>query len=144
MMIDVDHFKLFNDNYGHLEGDQCLRVIADTLAAAATQNGDFVARYGGEEFVVLLPDTDLAAALETAARLRHTVAALAIAHRFAPCGHVTVSIGVAALTPSAAFAPGTANSPEDLLGAADGSLYAAKRGGRNTICAAQDALMPAA
>jgi diguanylate cyclase (GGDEF)-like protein len=144
MMIDVDHFKLFNDNYGHLEGDQCLRVIAETLSAAATRNGDFVARYGGEEFVVLLPDTDLAAALETAARLRHTVAALAIAHRFAPCGHVTVSIGVAALTPSAAFAPGTANSPEDLLGAADGSLYAAKRGGRNTICAAQDVLMPAA
>ena len=144
MMIDVDHFKLFNDNYGHLEGDQCLRVIAETLAAAATENGDFVARYGGEEFVVLLPDTDLAAALETAARLRHTVAALAIAHRFAPCGHVTVSIGVAALTPSAAFAPGAANSPEDLLGAADGSLYAAKRGGRNTICAAQDVLMPAA
>jgi diguanylate cyclase (GGDEF)-like protein len=138
MMIDVDHFKLFNDNYGHLEGDQCLRVIAETLAAAAIQNGDFAARYGGEEFVVLLPDTDLAAALETAARLRHTVAALAIAHRFAPCGHVTVSIGVAALTPSAT------NSPEDLLGTADGSLYAAKRGGRNTICAAQDALMPAA
>jgi diguanylate cyclase (GGDEF)-like protein len=138
MMIDVDHFKLFNDNYGHLEGDQCLRVIAETLSAAATQNGDFAARYGGEEFVVLLPDTDLGAALETAARLRHTVAALAIAHRFAPCGHVTVSIGVAALTPSAA------NSPEDLLGAADGGLYAAKRGGRNTICAGQDALMPAA
>jgi diguanylate cyclase (GGDEF)-like protein len=138
MMIDVDHFKLFNDNYGHLEGDQCLRVIAETLSAAATQNGDFAARYGGEEFVVLLPDTDLGAALETAARLRHTVAALAIAHRFAPCGHVTVSIGVAALTPSAA------NSPEDLLGAADGGLYAAKRSGRNTICAGQDALMPAA
>ena len=144
MMIDVDHFKLFNDNYGHIEGDQCLRVIAETLSAAAIENGDFAARYGGEEFVVLLPDTDLSAALETAARLRHTVAALAIAHRFAPCGHVTVSIGVAALTPSAAFAPGTANSPEDLLGAADGSLYAAKRGGRNTICAAQDVLMPAA
>jgi diguanylate cyclase (GGDEF)-like protein len=138
MMIDVDHFKLFNDNYGHLEGDQCLRVIAETLSAAATRNGDFAARYGGEEFVVLLPDTDLDAALETAAQLRHAVAALAITHRFAPCGHVTVSIGVAALTPSAG------NSPEDLLGAADGSLYAAKRSGRDTISAAQDVLSPAA
>jgi diguanylate cyclase (GGDEF)-like protein len=138
MMIDVDHFKLFNDNYGHLEGDQCLRVIAETLSAATSQSGDLAARYGGEEFVLLLPDTNLAAALEIAGRLRHTVAALAIAHRFAPCGHVTVSIGVASLTPT------VASDPQALIEAADSGLYAAKRKGRNTVWAAQDAMTPAA
>jgi len=138
MMIDVDHFKLFNDNYGHLEGDQCLRVIAETLSAATSQSGDLAARYGGEEFVLLLPDTNLATALEIAGRLRHTVAALAIAHRFAPCGHVTVSIGVASLTPTAA------SDPQVLIEAADSGLYAAKRKGRNMVWAAQDAMTPAA
>jgi diguanylate cyclase (GGDEF)-like protein len=138
MMIDVDHFKLFNDNYGHLEGDQCLRVIAETLSAATSQSGDLAARYGGEEFVLLLPDTNLATALEIAGRLRHTVAALAIAHRFAPCGHVTVSIGVASLTPTAA------SDPQVLIEAADSGLYAAKRKGRNMVWAARDAMTPAA
>jgi diguanylate cyclase (GGDEF)-like protein len=138
MMIDVDHFKLFNDNYGHLEGDQCLRVIAETLSAAASQSGDLAARYGGEEFVLLLPDTNLATALEIAGRLHHTVAALAIAHRLAPCGHVTVSIGVASLTPIAG------SDPQALIEAADSGLYAAKRKGRNMVWAAQDALTPAA
>jgi diguanylate cyclase (GGDEF)-like protein len=138
MMIDVDHFKLFNDNYGHLEGDQCLRVIAETLSAAASQSGDLAARYGGEEFVLLLPDTNLATALEIAGRLHHTVAALAIAHRLAPCGHVTVSIGVASLTPIAG------SDPQALIEAADSGLYAAKRKGRNMVWSAQDALTPAA
>jgi diguanylate cyclase (GGDEF)-like protein len=138
MMIDVDHFKLFNDNYGHLEGDQCLRVIAETLSAATGQSGDLAARYGGEEFVLLLRDTNLATALEIAGRLRHTVAALAIAHRFAPCGHVTVSIGVASLTPT------VASDPQALIEAADSGLYAAKRKGRNMVWAAQDAMTPAA
>jgi diguanylate cyclase (GGDEF)-like protein len=138
MMIDVDHFKLFNDNYGHLEGDQCLRVIAETLSAATSQSGDLAARYGGEEFVLLLPDTNLATALEIAGRLHHTVAALAIAHRLAPCGHVTVSIGVASLTPIAG------SDPQALIEAADSGLYAAKRKGRNMVWAAQDALTPAA
>src|SRR5262249_30751241 len=100
MMIDVDHFKLFNDNYGHLEGDHCLRVIGDAIAAASCQKSDFAARYGGEEFVLLLPDTGLASALEIAERLRVAVAALAISHRYAPCGHVTISIGAACLTPT--------------------------------------------
>jgi len=138
MMIDVDHFKLFNDNYGHLEGDQCLRVIGETLAAAATHKADFAARYGGEEFVLLLPDTDLTAALAIAERLRTTVSTLAIGHGFAPCGHVTVSIGVAALT------PGVGLDPQALIETADAGLYAAKRNGRNRVWADSQVMTPAA
>jgi len=138
MMIDVDHFKLFNDNYGHLEGDHCLRAIGDTLATAGTRNANFAARYGGEEFVLLLPDTDLVTALELAECLRATVATLTIAHRSAPCGHVTISIGVACLVPSGAA------GPQVLIEAADGALYAAKRNGRNMVWSGQQAITPAA
>jgi diguanylate cyclase (GGDEF)-like protein len=142
MMIDVDHFKLFNDSYGHVEGDQCLRVIGETLAAASCHKADFAARYGGEEFVLLLPDTNLAGALEIAERLRAAVAALAISHCFAPCGHVTISIGVASL------APGGAEGPQSLIEAADSGLYAAKRNGRDMVwadqCASATAMTPAA
>ena len=138
MMIDVDHFKLFNDNYGHVEGDQCLRVIGETLAAAANHKADFAARYGGEEFVLLLPDTDLNAALAIAEQLRTAVSTLAIGHGFAPSGHVTVSIGVAALT------PGAGHDPQALIEAADAGLYAAKRNGRNRVWAESRAMTPAA
>jgi diguanylate cyclase (GGDEF)-like protein len=138
MMIDVDHFKLFNDNYGHVEGDHCLRVIGETLAAAASHKADFAARYGGEEFVLLLPDTNLPTALDIAERLRGAVAELAISHRFAPCGHVTISIGVASLTPCGE------NGPQALIEVADSGLYAAKRNGRNMIWAEQRAMTPAA
>jgi len=142
MMIDVDHFKLFNDNHGHVEGDQCLRVIGEALASASSHKADFAARYGGEEFVLLMPDTDLAAAIDFAHRLRAAVAALAIAHPFAPRGHVTVSIGVACLTPDAQ------EGPQALIEAADTSLYAAKRHGRDTVWAGQEgagaAITPAA
>jgi diguanylate cyclase (GGDEF)-like protein len=138
MMIDVDHFKLFNDNYGHLEGDQCLRVIGDALATASSHKADFAARYGGEEFVLLLPDTDLPSAVEFANRLRAAVASLAIAHRLTPRGHVTVSIGVACLT------PGGEATPQALIEAADAGLYAAKRHGRDMVWTEQDAITSAA
>jgi diguanylate cyclase (GGDEF)-like protein len=138
MMIDVDHFKLFNDNYGHVEGDQCLRTIGDTLASVASHKADLAARYGGEEFVLLLPDTSLAAALDIAERLRGGVVALEIGHRFAPCGHVTISIGVAALTST------NGEGPQALLEAADAALYAAKRNGRNRVWAESPAMTPAA
>ena len=138
MMIDVDHFKLFNDNYGHLEGDNCLRIIGDALSSASTHNADFAARYGGEEFVLLLPDTNLAAALELAERLRTAVATLALAHRFAPSGYVTISIGVACLVPSSDA------DPQTLLEAADNGLYAAKRNGRNMVWSDQREMTPAA
>jgi diguanylate cyclase (GGDEF)-like protein len=139
MMIDVDHFKLFNDNYGHLEGDQCLRVIAETLSAATSQSGDLAARYGGEEFVLLLPDTGVEAAFDIAERLRAAVAALAVDHDYAPCGHVTISIGVASLTPTGA------EGRQALIEAADAGLYAAKRNGRNQVWAERRKMMtPAA
>ena len=138
MMIDVDHFKLFNDNYGHLEGDECLRTIGETLAAAASHKADFAARYGGEEFVLLLPDTHLAAALDIAEQLRAAVAALSIEHDFAPFGHVTISIGVASLTPTGA------QGRQALIEAADAGLYAAKRNGRNQVWAERQEMTPAA
>ena len=138
MMIDVDHFKLFNDNYGHLEGDECLRAIGETLAASASHKADFAARYGGEEFVLLLPDTSLAAALDIAERVRAAVAKLAIDHDFAPCGHVTISIGVASLTPTGS------QGRQALIEAADAGLYAAKRNGRNQVWADRRELTPAA
>jgi len=138
VMIDVDHFKLFNDNYGHLEGDECLRAIGETLAAAANHKADFAARYGGEEFVLLLPDTSLAAALDIAERVRVAVALLAIDHDFAPCGHVTISIGVASLTPTGA------EGRQALIEAADAGLYAAKRNGRNRVWADSREMTPAA
>jgi len=138
VMIDVDHFKLFNDNYGHLEGDECLRAIGETLAASASHKADFAARYGGEEFVLLLPDTSLAAALDIAERVRAAVAKLAIDHDFAPCGHVTISIGVASLTPTGS------QGRQALIEAADAGLYAAKRNGRNQVWADRRELTPAA
>jgi diguanylate cyclase (GGDEF)-like protein len=138
MMIDVDHFKLFNDNYGHLEGDECLRRIAKTLSALTVGNADFAARYGGEEFVLLLPDTVLATALDIAEQLRIAVLGLDIVHRWAPLGRVTISVGLACLTPS------EGSSPQDLIEAADAGLYAAKRRGRNVVAIEQPALLPAA
>jgi diguanylate cyclase (GGDEF)-like protein len=138
VMIDVDHFKLFNDNYGHVEGDRCLRVIGETLAVTASHKADFAARYGGEEFVLLLPDTGLAAALDIAERLRTAVTELAIDHRFAPFGHVTVSMGVASLTPT------DTEGRQTLIESADAALYAAKRNGRNRVWAESRAMTPAA
>jgi diguanylate cyclase (GGDEF)-like protein len=139
VMIDVDHFKLFNDNYGHLEGDECLRAIGQTLAAAASHKADFAARYGGEEFVLLLPDTGVEAAFDIAERLRAAVAALSVDHDYAPCGHVTISIGVASLTPTGA------EGRQALIEAADAGLYAAKRNGRNQVWAERREMMtPAA
>lgn len=97
VMIDIDEFKAFNDRYGHLQGDECLRRVASELMQGAARPGDLVARYGGEEFVVLLPDTDAAGALAVAERLRRAVESLAIAHQFTSgvLKVVTISAGVA-------------------------------------------------
>jgi len=132
LMIDVDYFKLFNDHYGHVEGDDCLRRIGDVIAAAARESSYLAARYGGEEFALLLPGTDTQAARAAAARLRRAVEELGIAHATTPCGRVTVSIGIAAFTPSAE------ESAQTLIEAADGALYTAKRQGRNTVVANVD------
>ena len=127
MMIDVDHFKLFNDTYGHPEGDACLSRIGETLAGLAAATSGFAARYGGEEFCLLLPDTDTSRALEIGEMVRAAVQNLAIPHATSSHLAVTVSVGVAGVKPSEAVNPG------DLLEAADASLYVAKRNGRNAV-----------
>lgn len=131
IMCDVDQFKEYNDRLGHLEGDDCLRKVATTLAAAMDRGGDLVARYGGEEFVAILPETSLAGASIVAERMRNTVAALAIAHPGSPFGHVTISLGVAA----GVAMPET--DPRQLIKAADRALYEAKHAGRNCVHLAQ-------
>ena len=131
-MIDVDHFKLFNDTRGHLEGDDCLRAVARTLALAAkAANGDWgqAARYGGEEFVVLLPHATAAMATELAERIRVAIEDLNIPHPTVHTGRVTVSIGVAAVMPR------DLAGAQALLNEADANVYAAKRLGRNKVVA---------
>jgi diguanylate cyclase (GGDEF)-like protein len=129
LMIDVDHFKPFNDEHGHVEGDECLRLIGEVIGLAAANESSFGARYGGEEFALLLRDADLQAAIGTAEQLRRKVEALRIAHPEAPAGVVTISIGVASLTPN------RQQDSQALVQAADAALYAAKRGGRNMVMA---------
>jgi len=126
LMIDIDHFKEFNDRYGHLEGDACLRAVAQVLMAGA-RNDDLAVRYGGEEFAVLLPRASAEHAQAIAERLRKAVENLAIAHAGSEFGTVTISIGVATAPDSRAA---TIN---DFVRAADEALYAAKAWGRNRV-----------
>ncbi|WP_242630830.1 sensor domain-containing diguanylate cyclase [Variovorax paradoxus] len=127
VMVDVDEFKKYNDLYGHLEGDECLRRIALALRSAVWRSGDLVARYGGEEMVLLLPATDAEGALEVAQRARLAVADLRIPHAASALGTVSVSLGVAAEVPQ------PDSTPFELLKAADEALYLAKQEGRNTV-----------
>jgi diguanylate cyclase (GGDEF)-like protein len=127
LMIDVDHFKLFNDTYGHPEGDTCLSRIGEVLTGIANATGGFAARYGGEEFSLMLPKTDASHAVEIGETVRVAVQGLAIPHLTSNHQAVTVSVGVASFRPNAAL------NPNDLLEAADASLYVAKRNGRNRV-----------
>jgi diguanylate cyclase (GGDEF)-like protein/PAS domain S-box-containing protein len=137
LLLDADHFKLFNDRYGHAAGDHCLRAIASQLTAAAQRPGDLAARFGGEEFLILMPHTDRVGALHVAERVREMVVALAIAHAASPThGVVTASIGVATTWPiEPAVGPKNVSA---LLAAADVALYEAKRQGRNRVVAAPE------
>jgi diguanylate cyclase (GGDEF)-like protein len=127
MMIDVDHFKPFNDTYGHPEGDACVARLGETLASLAMATDGFAARYGGEEFSLLLPNVGAAKALEIAEMVRGAVQNLAIPHAASSHQTVTVSVGVATMRPNAGM------QPVDLIEAADASLYRAKREGRNAV-----------
>ncbi|MGA8613336.1 MAG: diguanylate cyclase [Xanthobacteraceae bacterium] len=130
MMIDIDHFKLYNDRYGHVSGDTCLRAVGETLSLVTLEEAVLVARYGGEEYALLLPGLDLTRAAELAEEARKSIEDLLITHAEAPCcGVVTISIGVESLVPE------KGQSAADLVEAADNALYAAKRGGRNKVVA---------
>jgi diguanylate cyclase (GGDEF)-like protein len=127
LMIDVDHFKLFNDTYGHPEGDACLARVGQTLAGLADHASGFAGRYGGEEFCLLLPSADVARGVLIGEMVRAAIWNLAVPHASSAHQRVTVSVGVAAATPA------TLDTARDLFEAADASLYAAKRRGRNTV-----------
>jgi diguanylate cyclase (GGDEF)-like protein len=127
LMIDVDHFKLFNDTYGHPEGDVCLSRLGETLSGIADETAGFAGRYGGEEFCLLLPNTDSVRALQIGEMVRQAVWNLAMPHVTSVYQTVSVSVGVACTMPNNATRPG------DLIEAADAALYAAKHRGRNAV-----------
>ena len=127
-LLDVDHFKLFNDTYGHGPGDECLKAVGAALKGCIKRSGDMAARYGGEEFAVILPECDPSAAAAVAEEVRAAVEALAIGHSRSSAGSVvTVSVGIASLVPSEEAIP------TDLWAMADRLLYRAKEGGRNRV-----------
>ncbi|HBV88371.1 MAG TPA: GGDEF domain-containing protein [Desulfosporosinus sp.] len=131
IMIDVDYFKKFNDSYGHLAGDDCLRLVGTTLKTIVGRAPDIVARYGGEEFVVILPETDENGVKSLGERIRKAVEELAIPHSASDTAeYVTVSLGVVTV-----YTNGLA-SPEKVVALADEALYCAKKGGRNQIAVA--------
>jgi diguanylate cyclase (GGDEF)-like protein len=130
LMIDIDHFKLYNDRYGHQQGDECLRAVARALAAQVGRPGDLLARYGGEEFAAVLPHTNVEGALKVAETMCQAVRGLAITHRASLVDdHVTISLGLAAVVPAQEL------SRMALLKAADQALYQAKHQGRNRATA---------
>lgn len=130
LILDVDHFKAFNDVNGHQVGDDCLRTVAGAVVAVAQRAGDLVARYGGEEFAVILPGTERQEALGVAQRICDAVAGLRLPHAASPAGHLTISIGAAT---AMAATGGTRTMPAGLLQAADHALYKAKANGRNCV-----------
>lgn len=133
IMLDVDYFKKFNDSYGHLAGDDCLRQIGTTLKTIVGRAPDIVARYGGEEFVVILPETEDNGAVALAERIRKAVEALAIPNSASDTAeYVTVSLGVVTVYTTRLA------SPEQVVALADEALYCAKKGGRNRIAVATD------
>jgi two-component system chemotaxis family response regulator WspR len=134
ILLDVDHFKLYNDTYGHLDGDDCLRAIALLMTSALLRPADMVARFGGEEFVALLPGTGEQGARHVAERVREQVCQAALAHAETALGCVSVSIGVASI------APVQSDDPQSLIRLADAALYDAKRSGRNQVRCASERL----
>lgn len=133
LLMDIDYFKNFNDTYGHIEGDTCLKRVARALEQVAARPGDFVARYGGEEFAMILPETDLRGALHIAEQAQAAVAQLHIPHDSSRvCREVSISVGVATKANGAAY------PPTAFIEKADAALYRAKANGRNCVIAAPE------
>ncbi len=128
VMVDIDHFKQYNDHYGHHQGDECLKRTAAVLQSVFLRPGDFAARYGGEEFALVLPNTDAAGAVRVAERVQAGMESLGLAHETSPVApRVTLSLGVASMTPAADA------GETELLERADQALYQAKDTGRNSV-----------
>ncbi|GGA32072.1 sensor domain-containing diguanylate cyclase [Dyella nitratireducens] len=132
LMIDVDYFKKYNDHYGHLRGDDCLRIVAAELHKSLHRYGDVVGRYGGEEFIAVLPGTDAIGALKVSGAILHAIGALEMPHAQSRYGKLTLSIGAANLG-HVPHGHGVEEICDTLLQAADRALYAAKLSGRNTV-----------
>ena len=127
LMIDIDHFKQYNDEYGHLQGDECLRQVSDVFGMYARRGGDLSARYGGEEFVILLPETPIDHARNLADQIRQAIVDLQIPHVLSKYRVVTVTIGVAAATPE------DKQKAKTVIQRADTALYQGKHEGRNCV-----------
>jgi diguanylate cyclase (GGDEF)-like protein len=128
LILDLDHFKNYNDTYGHLQGDRALQAVSKMFMQELKRSGDIVARWGGEEFAILLSNTDFEGAVDVAERIREKVAALPIPHVDGSNSKMTVSVGVNSMVPT------ISNSLEDFIHNADMALYNAKREGRNKVC----------
>ncbi len=128
VMVDIDHFKAYNDDNGHIAGDDCLRHVSKALYASTERAGDMVARYGGEEFIAVLPDTDEAGARLVACRMQSAIAELALPHKTSPVEpNITISIGMATVVPT------REKTVNWLVETTDKALYMAKEGGRNRL-----------
>lgn len=128
ILLDIDYFKQYNDHYGHIQGDDCLKTVAHALGKAATRSRDFFARYGGEEFVLVLPETDAEAAQRVAERCRNLIFKEQIPHAHSAAGQIlTISLGVGTITPT------HKDEAIAFIEAVDRQLYQAKQRGRNCI-----------
>ncbi|MBE9145323.1 diguanylate cyclase domain-containing protein [Planktothrix mougeotii] len=129
ILADIDYFKLYNDTYGHLSGDDCLKQVAQTIHETLKRPADLVARYGGEEFAIILPNTSLAGAIQVAEQIRQAVYNLQLPHIASPGKQViTLSLGVSSLIPP------INEEPQILIQKADQALYKAKNRGKNIVC----------
>ncbi len=132
LMLDADFFKSYNDAYGHVRGDSCLKQIAEACMDVVARPGDLVARYGGEEFAIILPETDNAGAVQVGTEICEALCARKLKHASNPAGFVTISIGCATIVPQ------RGRHANDLIEIADRALYKAKHDGRNQVCNANE------
>jgi diguanylate cyclase (GGDEF)-like protein/PAS domain S-box-containing protein len=127
LLVDVDHFKPYNDNYGHVRGDKCLKLVAEAAVDSVARPGDLVARYGGDEFIIVLVDTGKEGAIRVGNEICEGVRSRKLPHEISPIGIVSVSIGCATMVPKAG------QDPASLIEVADEALYSAKRAGRDRV-----------